>query len=126
MIKHLKILIYFLTLSCAEQRWEELAYIINKLSNLGLSDDELKSLSYQERCNLSNNNPVLVARHFQYNVKVFFKETILDGPLGKTRYYAARIEFQEKDIHIFIQLYGFSMHQIFKIKLPALSLLRKQ
>ena len=65
MVKQLGIPTYFLTLSCADLRWEELPYIINKLNNLGLSDKELKNLSSQERCNLLNNNPVLVARHFQ-------------------------------------------------------------
>ena len=32
--------------------WEELPYIINKLSNLGVSDEELQNESYQEQCNL--------------------------------------------------------------------------
>ena len=85
MVKQLGIPTHFLTLSCADLRWEELPYIINKLNNLGLSDEELKNLSYQESCNLLSNNPVLVARLFQYKVEVFFKEIILDGPLGKTK-----------------------------------------
>ena len=104
MVKQLGIPTYFLTLSCADLRWEELPYIINKLNNLGLSEEELKNLSYQERCNLLNNNPALVARHFQYKVEVF-KEITLDGPLGKTKYYAIRIEFQERGsphVHSFI------------------------
>ena len=88
MVKQLGITIYFLTLSCADLRWEELPYIINKFSNLELSDKELKNLSYQERCNFLNNNLVLVARYFQYKVEVFFKKMIVDGPLGKTKYYA--------------------------------------
>ena len=33
-----------------------------------------------------------MARHFQYKVEVFFKEIILDGYLGKTKYYAICIE----------------------------------
>ena len=85
MVKQLGIPTYFLTLSCADLRWEELPQIINKLNNLGLSEDELKKLSYQERCNLLNNNPVLAATHFQYKIEAFFKEIILDGPLGKTK-----------------------------------------
>ena len=48
MVKQLGIPTYFPTLSCADLRCEELPYIINKLNNLGLSDKELKSLSYQE------------------------------------------------------------------------------
>ena len=67
MVKQLGIPTYFLTVSCAVLRWKELPYVINKLNNLGLSDEELKNLSYQERCNILNNNPVLVARHFQRN-----------------------------------------------------------
>ena len=82
-------------MSCSDLRWEELPYIINKLNNLDLNHEELKNLSYQEWCNLLSNNPVVVARHFQYKVEVFFKEIILDGPLGKTKYYAIGIEFQE-------------------------------
>ena len=36
-----------------------------------------------------------MARHFQYNIEVFFKEIILDDPLGKTKYYDIRVEFLE-------------------------------
>ena len=50
---------------------------------------------------------------FQYKVKAFFKEIILDGPLGK-KYYATQIEFQKKLPYISNNLYGSSMHQIFK------------
>ena len=32
--------------------------------------------------------PVLVARHFQYCVELFFKLFVTNGPLGKTKYYA--------------------------------------
>ena len=105
MVKQLGIPTYFLTLSCADLRWEELPYIINKLNNPGLSEEELKNLSYQGRCNLSSNNPVLVARHFQYKVEVFFKEIIIDSPLGKTKYYAIRIKSKEGSsphVHSFI------------------------
>ena len=40
---------------------------------------------------------------------MFFKELILDGPLGKTKYYALRIEFQERGsphVHAFIWMLG--------------------
>ena len=80
-----------------------------KIKNLELSDEELKNLSYQEQCNLLKNNPALVARHFQYKVEVFFKEIILDGPLGKTKYYAIRTEFQERGsphVHSFIWIFN--------------------
>ena len=104
MVKQLGIPTCFLTFSCADIRWEKLPYIINKLNNLGLSEEELKNLSYEDRCSLLNNYSVLVARHFQYKVEVFFKEIIIDGPLGKTKY-AIRIEFQKRGsphVHLFI------------------------
>ena len=55
---------YFLLLSCADPRWEERPYFIKKLNNLGFSDEKLKNLSYLERCNLLNNNPILATGHF--------------------------------------------------------------
>ena len=63
---------------------------------------------------------------FWYKVKVFFKEIIIDYPLGKTKYYAILTEFQERVAHKLIRSYGFLMHQILKMKLPILCLLRKQ
>ena len=50
-----------------------------------------------------------MAKHFQYKVEVFFKEIILDGLLGKTKYYAIYIEFQEKGgphFHWFIWIFN--------------------
>ena len=77
MVEKLGIPTHFLSFPCADLRCEELPYIINKLNNLALSEEELKNSSYQERCNLLNNDQVLVARHFQYKVEVFFKEIII-------------------------------------------------
>ena len=58
-------------------------------------------------------NPVLVARHFHYKVEAFFKEIILDGPLGKTKYYAIRIEFQERGSpHVYSFIWIFSAPNI--------------
>ena len=82
-------------------RWDEIPYIINKLNNVGLRDEELKNLSFQGRTKLLNENPVLVARHFKYKVQVFFKELILDRALGKTKYYALRIERGRRHVHVF-------------------------
>ena len=44
LVKQLGIPVYFLTLSCADQRSEELPYIIKKLNNLKRSDKELKKI----------------------------------------------------------------------------------
>ena len=56
-------------------------------------------------CETLNKNNVLVARHFQYSVELFFRIIILNRPVGKTKYYAMCIEFKVRDsphIHSFI------------------------
>ena len=47
MVKQLGIPIYFLTLPCADLRSEEVPYNINKLNNIGLSEEELKNLKVE-------------------------------------------------------------------------------
>ena len=104
-VKQLCIPTSFKTLSCADRRWNKLVEIISKLNRLDFSDDVIKDMTYQKRRNTLNKNPVLVARHFQYRVEIFFKAIVLDGPLGKTSYYAIRVEFQVRSsphIHSFI------------------------
>ena len=63
-------------------------------------------MTYFERCNYLNSNPVLLARHFKYRVEVFFKEIIVNGTLGKVKYYAIRVEFQVRGSP-HIHFYGF-------------------
>ena len=94
MVKQLGAPTFFLTLSCADLRWNELISIIFKLNRVDISDEEVDEMSYHERCDTLNKNPVLVARHFQYRVEMFFKIIVLDGLLGKTQYYANREIYQ--------------------------------
>ena len=81
MVKQLGIPTFFMTLSCTDLRWNELVEIISKLNRLDFSDDVIKNMTYQERCNTINKNPVPVATHFQYRVEIFFKVIVLYGPL---------------------------------------------
>ena len=94
MVKQLGLPTFFMTLSCADLHWNELVEIISKLQGRTLSDDEIENLNYYDRTNILNSNPVLLMRHFQYRVETFFKEIVIDGPLGKVKYYAIRVEFQ--------------------------------
>ena len=71
-----------------------------------MSEEHNENLTYHDRCRLLNSNPVLVARHLQYWVEVFFKK-VVDGPLGKTKYYVIRVEFQVRGsphVHCFLWL----------------------
>ena len=72
MVKQIGLPTFFLTLSCADLRWNDLVSIIKHLEGAIMTDEEIETLPYLERCKILNNNPVLVARHFQYRVEVFF------------------------------------------------------
>ena len=96
MVKQLGILTWFMTLSCADLRWPELFQIIARTQGKNLTDDQVKAMSYNERCSMLNLNPVVVAKHFQHRVETFVTEILLSklNPIGKIIYYALRIEFQ--------------------------------
>ena len=105
MVKQLGSPSFFLTLSCADLRWNELVTIIHRLKGRNISEKEINSMTYQDRCKLLNSNPVLLARHFQYRVETFFKDILIDGPIGKTQFYAVRVEFQVRGsphVHAFL------------------------
>ena len=102
-VRQLAVPSFFLTLSCADLRWHELVSIITKLNFSDLNPADISNLSYHNRCDILNSNPV--ARHFQYRVELFVKLLVANGPLGKTKYYAIRVEFQVRGsphIHSFI------------------------
>ena len=97
MIKQLGLPTFFITLSCADLRWHGLIEIIYKLNEADiLMDDDIHSMNYFDKIRILNNNPILLARHFQYRVEVFFKEIVSDVPLGKNKHYAISVEFQVK------------------------------
>ena len=62
-------------------------------------------MDFFEQCTYLNMNPVLLGRHFQYRVDLFFKVIVINGPLGKVKYHATRVEFQVRGsphIHSFL------------------------
>ena len=80
MVKQLGVPTFFMTLSSADLKWNELVSIINKLHKLDMSEEDIENSTYHDRCHLLNSNPILVAKHFWYWVEVFFKEIVVDGP----------------------------------------------
>ena len=58
-----------------------------------MSDKNINNLSYFQKCEVLNQNPVFVARHFQYRIEVFFTEILMGTDLlGEIKYYTIRIE----------------------------------
>ena len=64
MVKQLGNPTFFMTLPCADLRWNELTLIRSKLRSLNFSVEGIKKMSYQERCEVLNKNVVLLSRHF--------------------------------------------------------------
>ena len=90
-----------MTLSCADLYWNELISIIAKLKGENLQEEHINNMDFFEQCTYLNMNPVLLARHFQYRFEVFFKVIVINGPFGKVKYHAIRVEFQVRgSLHI--------------------------
>ena len=88
-------------------------YNVNKLNNLRFSDEELNDLNYQERCNLLNN---LWLSIFTTELKYFSKKSYLMLFWGKQNIMLFLSNIKIEVAYMSIHLYGFSMHQILKIK----------
>ena len=93
MVKQLGIPTWFITISCADLKWPELFQILSRIQGKNLTDEQVDALSYNERCQMLNLNPVVVAKHFQYRVETFLSEVLLTKakPIGKLLYYALHI-----------------------------------
>lgn len=76
-VKPLGIPTWFVTLSCADLRWPELLQILARIQGNDLTDEQVDALSYNEKCQMLNLNPVVVTKHFQYRVETFFTEVLL-------------------------------------------------
>ena len=85
-VKQLGLQTFLMTLSCADLQWDELISIIASLQGEILTQEEIDHMDFFGRCAYLSQNPVLLARHFQYRIEMFFEVIIIDGPLGKVKY----------------------------------------
>ena len=98
MIRQLGTPTWFLTLSAADMKWPDVIKTIAKQYGTIYTDDEVASLSFEEKSNWLRCNPVTAARHFQYRINTFFNDFLKSTakPLGEIVDYAIRIEFQAR------------------------------
>ena len=71
MVKKLAIPTWFMTLSCADLRWPELFKVVARTQGRDITEDDIEVLSYVERCQMLNANPVVTAKHFQQSGNIF-------------------------------------------------------
>ena len=98
MIRQLGTPTWFLTLSAADMKWPDVIQAIAKQYGVTYTDEEVASLSYDDKSNWLRHNPVTAARHFHYRLNVFFQDFLKSPakPLGEIADYAIRIEFQAR------------------------------
>ena len=89
---------WFFTLSAADMMWPDMIQTLARQSGVSLTDDDVKNLSYEDRCSWLRSNPVTAVRHFHYRLETFVKHVIMSNakPLGEVVDYAIRIEFQAR------------------------------
>ena len=89
MAKQLGVPTFFLTLLCANLRCDELPHTINKLNKLGLSDDEIKNVSYEQRkdIKLVTNEGSYMGYVMKANFRsgICFSESLMDSEMGKMK-----------------------------------------
>ena len=98
MMRQLGLPTWFFTVSAADMQWPDLLQTIARQYGTILSDDDVKNLSYEERCRWLRSNPVTAARHFQYRLELLFRDVLKSNacPLGEIVDYVIRIEFQAR------------------------------
>jgi len=110
MIRQLGPATLFCSFSSAETQWIHLLRILGKLvDDKEYSDTELENLNWEEKSRLIQSDPVMCARHFDYQFNHFLEHFLLSGatPLGKITDWFYRVEYQQggsAHIHMLIWL----------------------
>ena len=98
MVRQLGVPDYWHTVSCADLEWPDLYILLSRrFLDKELSAEDITRLSYQEKCDLLNRDPAIVARQFQYRLENYVQLCLKANslPLGAPLlYYAIKIEFQ--------------------------------
>ena len=98
MIRQLGIPTWFLTLSAADMQWPDVIQTIARQYSTKLTDEDVKTMLFEEKSKWLRQNPVTAARHFQYRINAFLQLFLksMAHPLGELVDYAIRIEFQAR------------------------------
>ena len=112
MIRQLGPATLFCSFSAAETKWSHLLRILGKLiDKKDYSDDELNNLTWEQKTRLIQSDPVMCARHFDYQVQQLMVKFLLSevAPLGKVEDWFYRVEFQQRGsphIHMLLWIDG--------------------
>ena len=99
MIRQLGKPTWFCSFSAAETRWTHLLKTLGKIvEKKEYSDDEIKQMTWEEKSNLIQKDPVTCARNFDHMVQLFFRDILKSSvmPIGEIADYFYRVEFQQR------------------------------
>ena len=110
MIRQLGPATLFCSFSSAETQWIHLLRILGQLvDNKQYTNIELENLNWEEKCRLIQSDPVMCARHFDYQFNQFLYKLLMSNaqPLGQISDWFYRVEYQQRGsphIHMLIWL----------------------
>ncbi|KAJ8048375.1 hypothetical protein HOLleu_00659 [Holothuria leucospilota] len=99
MIRQLGIPTWFMSFSAAETRWLHLLRILGRtVHNKEYSDAEMLNMTWHEKSELIQSDPVTCARHFDYMIRRFINDVLLSSyhPVGEIIDHFYRVEFQQR------------------------------
>ena len=101
MIRQLDNPTWFCSFSAAETRWLHLLKRLGRLvEKKDYTDDEIKNMTWQQKSDLIQKDPVTCARNFEhmYMVQLFIKDVLKSNlmPIGKIVDFFYRVEFQQR------------------------------
>lgn len=112
MIRQLGVPTWFCSVSAAETRWPDLLKILgNLVKKTEYTNDDIQAMTWKEKCELIQADPVTCTRYFNHRVQVFIADVLKSSaqPLGKIIDYFYRVEFQQRGsphIHMLVWIDG--------------------
>ncbi|XP_033756117.1 uncharacterized protein LOC117338862 [Pecten maximus] len=98
MIRQIGLPTWFMSLSSADTRWNELLKTLAVLSGTPCSDQQIRNMTWSEKVKLVQKDPVTCSRYFDQRVQVFMNTVLKSehAPIGSVTDTFQRIEFQNR------------------------------
>ena len=99
MIRQLGNPTWFCSFSAAETRWSHLLKTLGKIvRKKEYSNEEIKEMSWEQKSDLIQKDPVTCARNFEHMVQLFIRDVLKSSimPIGEITDYFYRVEFQQR------------------------------
>lgn len=90
---------WFCSFSAAETRWTHLLKVLGKIvEKKEYTDDDIKNMTWQQKSNLIQKDPITCARNFDHMVELFIRDVLKSDlmPIGEIAHYFYRVEFQQR------------------------------